>query len=338
MTRLDKRDSIRLNWADSLKGFLILLVILGHSIQYTLGNSCYSNHLWNIIYSFHMPAFMAISGFLAYRGGGGILSIRPTIWRRFRQLMIPFFLWTLLLMLIGGNVSLKLYLRLFLYPDKGLWFLWSLFFITLLFQLSKWVATKLNLKHAVVVLCVGVFLAISMVLFKTNLFAIQFIAYYYIYYSLAYYFHKYYNIIVTENKLIVFLLIVAWILMAWFWNMHYAPEFLKLLPLPHSVVNYMYRFVTALIAIYTLMIVAPKILDNTKEWNVLIMKIGQISLGIYSIHFMFLRKIVPWLKEIGINDNFTILLSFGITTLCAWGLITLLSKWKLTSQFFLGKI
>ena len=71
MTRLDKRDSIRLNWADSLKGFLILLVILGHSIQYTLGNSCYSNHLWNIIYSFHMPAFMAISGFLAYRGGGG---------------------------------------------------------------------------------------------------------------------------------------------------------------------------------------------------------------------------------------------------------------------------
>ena len=71
MTRLDKSGNRRLIWADSLKGFLILLVILGHSIQYTLGNACYFNHLWNIIYSFHMPAFMAISGFLAYRDGGG---------------------------------------------------------------------------------------------------------------------------------------------------------------------------------------------------------------------------------------------------------------------------
>lgn len=26
-----------------------------------------NNYLWNLIYSFHMPAFMAISGFLAYR-------------------------------------------------------------------------------------------------------------------------------------------------------------------------------------------------------------------------------------------------------------------------------
>lgn len=65
----------RLVWVDSLKGWLITLVVLGHAIQNTLGAACESNHLWNIIYSFHMPAFMAISGFVAYRpnkpiGGG----------------------------------------------------------------------------------------------------------------------------------------------------------------------------------------------------------------------------------------------------------------------------
>lgn len=58
----------RLIWADSLKGWLMLLVILGHAIQETLGADCDSNHVWNLIYSFHMPAFMAISGWLAFRG------------------------------------------------------------------------------------------------------------------------------------------------------------------------------------------------------------------------------------------------------------------------------
>lgn len=57
----------RIVWADSLKGWLILIVVLGHAIQSTLGDGCYNSHIWNIIYSFHMPAFMAVSGWLAYR-------------------------------------------------------------------------------------------------------------------------------------------------------------------------------------------------------------------------------------------------------------------------------
>lgn len=75
--------SKRIVWADALKGFLIVLVVLGHSIQASkmqLGESFINDYLWNLIYSFHMPAFMAISGFVAYRvmasntsGGGAIL-------------------------------------------------------------------------------------------------------------------------------------------------------------------------------------------------------------------------------------------------------------------------
>lgn len=72
----------RLIWADSLKGWLMILVILGHAIQIVMGKGCGESHLWNIIYSFHMSAFMAVSGWLAYRGaatantnGGGILLL-----------------------------------------------------------------------------------------------------------------------------------------------------------------------------------------------------------------------------------------------------------------------
>lgn len=59
----------RLVWANSLKGILIVLVVLGHAIQNTMKGDSFNNHLWNYIYSFHMAAFMAISGFLSYRIG-----------------------------------------------------------------------------------------------------------------------------------------------------------------------------------------------------------------------------------------------------------------------------
>lgn len=64
--------SKRLFWADSLKGILIILVVLGHAIQAVFKQGCFDNHVWNLIYSFHMPAFMAVSGFVNYRLGGAI--------------------------------------------------------------------------------------------------------------------------------------------------------------------------------------------------------------------------------------------------------------------------
>lgn len=69
----------RLIWADALKGWLIILVVLGHAIQNTIGDACETNHLWNIIYSFHMAAFMAVSGYVAFRpgsNGGGSLYVK----------------------------------------------------------------------------------------------------------------------------------------------------------------------------------------------------------------------------------------------------------------------
>ena len=87
-------ENKRLVWADSLKGWLITLVVLGHAIHYTIGDACYENHIWNLIYSFHMPAFMAVSGFLAFRTSykyGSGKECFSIIKRRFLQLVIPYY-------------------------------------------------------------------------------------------------------------------------------------------------------------------------------------------------------------------------------------------------------
>lgn len=68
----------RFLWADSLKGWLMLLVILGHAIQTVMPEACYQSHIWNLIYSFLMPAFMTVSGYFAYRmhrNGGGQIAV-----------------------------------------------------------------------------------------------------------------------------------------------------------------------------------------------------------------------------------------------------------------------
>lgn len=329
----------RLIWADSLKGILILLVVLGHAIQYTLRDGCYTSHLWNVIYSFHMPAFMAVSGYLAYRVGGGTnSSLTSIIWRRFKQLMIPYLAWTFLLMAISGNLNVVRTQELLLYPDKGLWFLWALFFITLIFQMCGWIAEKIKVKQEWIVLVVGILLAACMVASKTSLLAIQYIAYYFIFYALAYYFHKYYDKLAVVRNYGLVALIVIWGVLAWFWNMQEAPAFLAWMPIPATIVNYLYRFVTALIAIYILLVGMPKVIDSPKAWNKPFVNLGKISLGIYSVNFLVLGNIVPMLQKSGMSESMTIFLAFVLGSLCAWGIIWILSKWKVTAQVLLGKV
>lgn len=63
---MKKKDS----WIQSIKGILIVLVVLGHAILPVIrNNSCLAYIAFSIIYSFHMFAFFFVSGW------GGNVSI-----------------------------------------------------------------------------------------------------------------------------------------------------------------------------------------------------------------------------------------------------------------------
>ncbi|MEK7594272.1 MAG: acyltransferase family protein [Patescibacteria group bacterium] len=117
-------------YLDVLKGFAIAMVVLGHSIQTSLPNGSYDdNILFRIIYSFHMPLFMFLSGAAA------AYSLRPMNWkflqRKFNMLVIPFFAWYVVSYFLGDAyklTSFPTYIHKFIVsPDNGLWFLWILF-------------------------------------------------------------------------------------------------------------------------------------------------------------------------------------------------------------------
>lgn len=80
---MQKILSSRIPYIDALRGFAILLVIAGHVIQTLYGTD---GLVFRYIYSFHMPLFVFLSGFVSYK-----IETWKSVGKRFLQLIVPFF-------------------------------------------------------------------------------------------------------------------------------------------------------------------------------------------------------------------------------------------------------
>ena len=135
---------------DGAKGALIFLVVLGHTFQFAvLGRQGdpLGDGLFSAIYSFHMPAFMALAGWLAQPG----LSRGPGRWRvalrRCLSYLIPIFTVTLLTELLWSEGWPSAQWRrslsdLFWHGLTVLWFCWAMVYGTLL----MWIAESLRFR------------------------------------------------------------------------------------------------------------------------------------------------------------------------------------------------
>lgn len=80
--------TIRIHWLDSVKGLAVILVVY-----------CHNNPIFNeYIYSFHVPLFFLVSG-MFHKIQSDAKSIFYAIRKRFKFLIIPYFLWAILLYL-----------------------------------------------------------------------------------------------------------------------------------------------------------------------------------------------------------------------------------------------
>ena len=137
---------------DALKGFGIILVVVGHSIQTTY--PAFDNELlFRIIYSFHMPFFMFIGGYLMT----GVDA--PTLVRRFGRLVVPFVAWYVMGALFASVSYQDYFTRIIKSVDYGLWFLWVLF----LCYLVSYFAFKLTKYGGTTIAFLVVFLALRLI-------------------------------------------------------------------------------------------------------------------------------------------------------------------------------
>jgi fucose 4-O-acetylase-like acetyltransferase len=129
---------------DALRGIAVLLVVVGHSIQYANGayyrtnGLFYENIVFKLIYGFHMPLFMIISGFLFSRSLPR-RSAREVVAVRFRRLLVPILVWgtvsyviTTLVVHTSDTTSARAVIGDYVRCLNGLWFLWALLLSTIL--------------------------------------------------------------------------------------------------------------------------------------------------------------------------------------------------------------
>ncbi|UQR61372.1 acyltransferase family protein [Bradyrhizobium sp. C-145] len=119
---------------DFTKGVLIILVIVGHLIQYILyrNEGFWDSACFKWIYMFHMPLFMATSGYLSCRAVLG-KSFTQAIGDRAMQLLLPMLFWYSLLEAVKLTVfprpaGVPDYVLQFLNDFAGTyWFVWAAF-------------------------------------------------------------------------------------------------------------------------------------------------------------------------------------------------------------------
>jgi acyltransferase len=129
--------SERLPWIDTLKGIGILLVVLGHTYIPEI--------LQKYIYSFHMPLFFYISGYLHSQKQH---TFKDFLQKKYKSLIVPYILFTIISVIImllrafwGNKENISLYqliLQCLYIDDKviwntPIWFLVVLFIVENLF-------------------------------------------------------------------------------------------------------------------------------------------------------------------------------------------------------------
>lgn len=132
---LNRRDY----YFDNARFFLIFLVFFGHSIQPFIEDSNAIYSLYMVIYTFHMPAFVLISGYFTknFRRKGYITKL-------FKKLIIPFLIFQL--------VYTIYYYFLFDKPDLSFQIVeprWSLWYLLSLFCWNLLLILFANLKRTI---------------------------------------------------------------------------------------------------------------------------------------------------------------------------------------------
>lgn len=138
---------------DNAKVLLIFLVVFGHMIQPFIEGSQGMNTLYMWIYTFHMPAFIFLSGFFA-KGSGN----KKYILKLCKKLIIPYIIFQLIYTAFYFFIGKDGWQAGIFYPQWSLWFLFSLFSWHILLVVFKKIPVMLSISSSIALgLLVGFF-------------------------------------------------------------------------------------------------------------------------------------------------------------------------------------
>lgn len=296
----------RIDYIDEIRGIAILLVVIGHIIQFN--GISKNNSVFEFIYSFHMPLFFAISGYITQKVTHitNAKQYKSFIKKKFIALIIPLLTWSL----IVNNFFLKEGWNTLHWSDiqnvlisPGLWFLQVLFVILCFYGIFNWINSKISL-NPIINFLISILPVISLSFFTIY---IKFMGIYLALYSIAFYIgvilSKYIFVEKLCTKTITYAIaIIVFMVLSthWTFNGNYIDDILKITISATAFIVLLNLFTRIELSI------------SIKHYLQLL---GKYSLAIYVIQFYLCRFSS---QQIEINEN-TInpIILFIITTIIA---------------------
>lgn len=330
-----RQEKIFNSTIDAIKGIAIFLVLWGHCIQFSGGEyNFFENIVFKIIYSFHMPLFMLVSGYLFYSTLQR-KTLKNILISKGQGILLPLIVWTSLYYFLSQTVSgilkdgIKFSFSAWYNTVIGnfLWYLWSLLFISIgLALVIKLLSKKIYF--------IGILLLLLLLAFLPNGTMNIFM---YPYFIIGYYFRKYENTILKFKWIGIYGLIIYIILMSLYNENCYIYTsginlFNSKLGFKTQLLIDIYRYIIGLLGSISIVFLFTSIIKSEYIKKV-IGELGRFSMQIYIMQCLCLswlwstvwRKII---EQIGYNPLFLSekLYSFVITPIMAI-LVAVLLYW-----------
>lgn len=305
---------------DVTKGYAILLVVLGHAVQYNTPQFAHV-FLFKYIYSIHMPLFMYVSGWVSYSGKPYTIH---KLYNRVAQLIIPFLVWAFIKLLVDvfiyqkyASIGLQGFAQYIYntckYPDSGLWFLWVLFLCNVVLYLSQLITRQ----YVLLGLLFFLFLLNALAsIFHVTLFGLGLLSWYLVFFGLGFALRKWYvsfshSSVQVDSyisqahsprrkkilKVIKILAAVLYLPLLLLWNWKGAPAFITNLPFPHLVISVLalgYKLLVPITGIFFTIYTLQLVVACNKKIAIALAYLGSITLPIYAIHYYFIHLSVKF--------------------------------------------
>ena len=324
----------RINYLDALKCLGILLVIEGH-VRGAMGIKVYDSLSGLMFYTFDMPIFFFVSGFLAYKSQLTTKDFWSKIRQKFLYLVIP----AIAFKMFNDFVVHRNFLDIINDGFKGYWFTITLFECFLIYYLLQLIVANEKLRNVTLLVLsfVGVGFLSACGEVGPKLIDLNHLTKYFQYFVFGILAMNYkpqfeslmHNDMAKTISILLFFVIL--ILMGYD---------IKPTSFHHLLRDVILRYLGTFVVI-SFFVCHANCFDSENRINKIVLYIGRASLPIYLLQYFFIPHFAPipmWMKELDkINVH---ILSFSytllITGVCLL-FITLLSNSNVVKKYVLGQ-
>lgn len=318
---------------DYIKGIAIILVILGHVIQFSIEGYT-DTLLFNIIWSVQIPLFMVISGYFSISSKKR--SFVQKIGIKAQHYLIPFFSCFIINGLIGKSFSFDAVRELFTHLENSLWYLFVLFVLGVMNDIAFEASNRVKDSAIVHVFVFGVLASSWLLVWKykgSSFLGSKFIVYYSLFFMMGWLWRKHstkiQNFLTGKfgERFCVGVCIPYWMIIFNI-NLYYTKD---------TILGVLPRVVGSILGVCMIVSIVYK-LYKPSRLNRGILICGEYSLELYYMHYLLVRRIPSsGATLLSLNGMIAIVVYFTYLVVVSGMLTSIISQLPIIRKIVFGK-